>query len=290
MSEQNRRAFIFQDPHGRRWPRLRRVIVVFTLLLAAALIWFFKTLLVHPELKTPASVVPLKRQLRAAINRTEQDDPNAINWQRYYSESKSAQDRLANIRRQMRKTPGAKSEIRLAYYVEWDPNSLTSLEEHAGSLTHLAPEWFTLQGTDSRLVIEPNAHLVTFAAGHNLTLMPLLENLQGNTWQPEAVENLANGTADKRSRFIRDLLAELRRIKAGGVIIDWQQLDPAYRDNYSDFLQQIADALQKNGMELWFSVSPGEDFKTFNIFGDPDAQPGVKFNRPALETLSLIHI
>lgn len=284
MSEQNRRAFIFQDPHGRRWPRLRRVLVVFTLLLAAALVWFFKTLLVHPELKTPASVVPLKRQLKAAITRTEQDDPNAINWQRYYSESKSAQDRLANIRRQLRKTPGAKSEIRLAYYVEWDPNSLTSLEEHAGSLTHLAPEWFTLQGTDSRLVIEPNAHLVTFAAAHNLTLMPLLENLQGNTWQPEAVENLANGTADKRSRFIRDLLAELRRIKAGGVIVDWQQLDPAYRDNYSDFLQQIADALQKNGLELWFSVSPGEDFKTFNIFGDPDAQPGVKFNRPALET------
>ncbi|MDR3405225.1 MAG: glycosyltransferase [Chthoniobacter sp.] len=284
MSESDRGAFIFQDPYGRRWPRLRRVLVVALLLVAVAIVWFFRTLLVHPELKTPASVVPLKRQLKAAINRTEQDDPNAINWQRYYSESKSAQDRLDKIKRQLNKTPDPKGEIRLGYYVEWDPNSRASLEEHAGSLTHLAPEWFSLQGTDSRLVVEPNPRLVTFAAAHSLTLMPLLENLQGNTWQPEAVENLANGTADKRSRFIRDLLTQLRAMKAGGLIIDWQQLDPAYRDNYSDFLKQISDALQKAGMELWFSVSPGEDFKTFNIFGDPDAQPGMKSNRPPLET------
>src|SRR5579872_3072617 len=107
MSEHDRGAFIFQDLHGRRWPRLRRLLVVGVLLLAAAIVWFFRTLLVHPELKkTPSSIMPLKRQLSAAINRTEQDDPNAINWQRYYSESKTAQDRLANIRRQLRKTPG----------------------------------------------------------------------------------------------------------------------------------------------------------------------------------------
>jgi peptidoglycan/xylan/chitin deacetylase (PgdA/CDA1 family)/spore germination protein YaaH len=282
MSDRSR-AFIFQDPHGRRWPRLRRVLVVFGILGAIAIIWFFRTLLVHPQFKTPASVVPLKQQLKAAIKRTELNDPNAINWQKYYSQSKSAQERLAAIRKQLHKGPGVKAEIRLGYYVEWDPNSFASLEEHADSLTHLAPEWFSLQGSDSRLTVEPNPKLTLFAAAHNLTLMPLLQNLQGDTWQPEAVENLANGTADKRSRFIQALLAELRRIKAGGVIVDWEELDPSYRDNYSDLLSQMADALQAAGMELWFSVSPGEDFKTFNIFSDPDAQPGLTSNRPALE-------
>ncbi len=283
MSEPDRGAFIFQDLHGRRWPRLRRVLVVWGLLVAAAIVWFFRTLLVHPEFKTPASVVPLKKQLKAAISRTEQDDPNAINWQRYYSESKSAQERLDKIKKQVSKKPGPKGEIRLGYYVEWDPNSLASLEEHAGALTHLAPEWFSLQGTDSRLVAEPNPRLTLFAAAHDLTLMPLLQNIQGNTWQPEAVENLANGTADKRSRFIRSLLDQLKAMKAGGLIIDWQQLDPAYRDNYSDFLEQISAALKTANMELWFSVSPGEDFKTFHIFSDPDAQPEIKSNRRALE-------
>ena len=285
MSELDRRAFIFHDIHGRRWPRLRRALVVWGLIMAVGVVWFFRTLLIRPEFKPPAAVVLQKKQLKAAINRTEQDDPNAINWQRYYSESKTAQDRLINIHKQARKTPGTKGEIRLGYYVEWDPNSLTSLEEHGEALTHLAPEWFSLQGTDSRLVAEPNPRLVTFAAAHSLVLMPLLQNIQGSVWQPEAVENLANGTADKRARFIRDLLAQLRAVKAGGLIIDWEQLDPAYRDNYSDFIQQISTALKAADMELWFTVSPGEDFKTYHIFSDPAAQPTIKSNRVALEDI-----
>ena len=278
-----RGAFVFQDLHGRRWPRLRRVLVLLGLLVALAVVLFFRTLLVHPEMKTPAAVVQLKQKLKAAINSTEQDDPNAINWQRYYSESKSAEERLEKIHKKSGKPPVAKGEIRLGYYVDWDPNSLASLEEHADSLTHLAPEWFSLQGTESRLVAEPIPRLVTFAAAHNLTLMPLLQNMQGNTWQPEAVENLANGSADKRARFVRELIEQLRAMKAGGLIVDWQQLDPTYRDNYSDFLEQISAALQKNGMELWFSVSPGEDFKSYHIFTESDAQPGAKSNRRALE-------
>lgn len=163
MSDSERGAFIFQDPLGQRWPRLRRVLVVWGVLVAAATVWFFRTLLIHPELKTPPAVVPLKKQLKAAIERTEQDDPNAINWEKYYRQSQTAQERLANIRRQIRKSPTAKGEIRLGYYVEWDPNSFSSLEEHAGSLTHLAPEWFSLVDTDSRLVSDPDQKLSTFA-------------------------------------------------------------------------------------------------------------------------------
>jgi len=282
MSDHERGAFIFQDPHGRRWPRLRRVLVVWGLLVAVGMVWFFRTLLIHPELKTPPSVVPLKKQLKAAIARTNEDDPDAINWEKYYRQSQAV-ERPSNVPRQNRRAPGQKGEIRLGYYADWDSNSYSSLEQHADSLTHLAPEWFTLVDTNSRLVTDPIDRAATFAAAHNIKLMPLLQNLQGNTWQPEAVENLANGSADKRARFIRDLLAELKKIKAGGIIIDWQQLDPAYRDNYSDLLAQIASALQTSGMELWFTVSPGEDIKTFNIFSDPDAQPDIKSNRPALE-------
>src|SRR6185369_17104603 len=156
----DRGAFIFQDPLGRRWPRLRRLLLVSGILVVAATVWFFRTLLIHPELKTPPSVIPLKKQLKAAIERTEQDDPNAINWEKYYRQSQTAQERLANIRRQVRKAPVAKGQIRLGYYVEWDPNSFSSLEEHAGSLTHLAPECFSLEGTDSKLVTEIEPRII----------------------------------------------------------------------------------------------------------------------------------
>ncbi|HYR57482.1 MAG TPA: glycosyltransferase, partial [Chthoniobacteraceae bacterium] len=117
----------------------------------------------------------------------------------------------------------------------------------------------------SRLQIDSEPRLSTFAASRGITVMPLLRNLSGNEWQPEAVENLARGPADKRSRFIADLVGALRKMKAGGVIIDWEQLDPNFRDDYTDFLAQIADALHDAELELWFTVTMGEEFEIFDI-------------------------
>ena len=281
-SDPRKSGFIFQDLHGHRWPRLRRVLALWGLLLALAVVWFFRTLLIHPELRVPAAVRSLKGRLKTA-NHAAKDDPNALSFQKkllqldakaagenldpatiakLYGNSKAAQERLARIHAQLQRAHG---EIRLGLYVDWDPNSFASLEKHSGALTHLAPEWFALQGTDSQLIIETEPRLITFAAAHGLTLMPILHNLQGNTWQPEAVENLANGSADKRDRFVSELVAALQKAKAGGVILDWQQLDPSYQENYTDFIAQIADALGAAKMELWFMVSLGEDFDTFDI-------------------------
>jgi cellulose synthase/poly-beta-1,6-N-acetylglucosamine synthase-like glycosyltransferase/peptidoglycan/xylan/chitin deacetylase (PgdA/CDA1 family)/spore germination protein YaaH len=288
-----KRSFVFQDPHGKRWPRLRGVLVLWGVIMALGIIWFFQTLFIHPELRLPASVRSLKGQIRAAIRHTEQNDPTALSWQKqyelmratsrvtrekaqisdnpdaatlgkYYNQSKAAQERMAKIRAQLQTTK-ARGEIRLGLYVDWDPNSFSSLERHAAALTHLAPEWFSLQGTESRLVVNIEQRLVTFAGAHGLTLMPILRNLAGDTWQPEAVENMANGSADKRSRFITDLVANLQKAKAGGLILDWEELDPAYQQNYTDLIAQISDALQTNGLELWFMVSLDEDFQTFDI-------------------------
>jgi cellulose synthase/poly-beta-1,6-N-acetylglucosamine synthase-like glycosyltransferase/peptidoglycan/xylan/chitin deacetylase (PgdA/CDA1 family)/spore germination protein YaaH len=267
--------FVFQDPHGHRWPRLRRVLLVWGVLAMLGVIWFFQSVFVRPELKLPTSIRSLKGQLHAAINATERkpDDPNAINWQKYYATSQAGMERLARIRAQLRKGPQKTTEIRLGLYVDWDENSFASLEEHASSLTHLAPEWLTLVETDSKLVYDPDPKIAHFAAAHGLTTMPLLRNLQNDEWQPEAVENLANGSADQRAKFIAALVADLKDAKAGGVIIDWELVDPAYgekkaegrKDAYTGLLTEMADGLHDAGLELWFLVSPGDAFETFDL-------------------------
>ena len=261
------RRFVFQDPHGNRWPRLRRVLLVWGVLLGLAVVWFFQSVFVRPKLKLPHLIHSLKGQLHSAIKDTERkpDDPNAINWQKYYATSQAAMERLARIRAQLRKPRSGSAEIRLGFYVDWDENSFASLEEHAASLTHLAPEWFTLVQTTSNLVYSPDAKIGAFAASRGLALMPLLRNLEGDEWQPEAVENLANGSADKRAEFIAVLVRDLKKSGAGGVIIDWELVDPAYKDEYTDLLNDIAEALHGAGKELWFLVSPGDAFETFDL-------------------------
>ncbi len=263
----NPRGFIFQDPLGKRWPRLRLVVFAWAVFVALGVVWFFQVLLVRPEVRIPQSIRTLKGQLKTAAQRSTlpTNDPNAMNWQKFYEQSQASQERLARIRAQLKKAEKPKGEIRLGLYVDWDPNSFASLEEHAGSLTHVAPEWFSLVETDSKFQIDSEPRLSTFAASRGLVVMPILRNLSGNDWQPEAVENLARGPADNRSRFITRLVSELRKSKAGGVIIDWQQLDPNYRDDYSDFLAQIGDALHEAKLELWFMITMGEEFEIFDI-------------------------
>ena len=263
----DKRGFIFQDLQGKRWPRLRLALFGGLVVVALCVIWFFQVLFVRPEVRIPQSIRSLKGQLKAAAQRSALPtaDPKEMNWQRYYEMSQASQERLARVRAQLKKAGRPKGEIRLALHVAWDSNSFASLEEHAGSLTHVAPEWFSLVDTDSKLLIDPDPRLPAFAASHGLTLMPLLRNLSGNDWQPEAVENLARGAADARSRFINELIGALKKIKAGGVIVDWEQLDPNYRDDYTDFLAQIAEALHEANLELWFMVTMGEDLKTFDL-------------------------
>ncbi len=261
------KRFVFQDPQGRRWPRLRRVLLLWGVLCMLGVVLFFQSVFVRPELKLPRSIRSLKGQLHSAIKETERkpEDPNAINWQKYYATSQAAMERLTRIRAQLRKKRPGNAEIRLGFYVDWDENSFASLEEHAGSLTHVAPEWFTLVRTTSDLVFAPDTKLEKFAASRGLNVMPLLRNLENDEWQAEAVENLANGSADKRARFIEELVRDVTSANTGGVIIDWELIDPAYKQKYTELLSELADALHDEGKELWFLVSPGDAFETFDL-------------------------
>ena len=232
---------------------------------SAALVWFIWSLLERPELRQRASIADIKRLLHTAMQQSDQmpDDIKASEWQKYF-QSQNAQERLARVRTALRKghKPG---EIRLGFYVDWDPNSFASLEEHAGSLTHLAPEWFSLVDPDGKLLFEPEQRISTFAAARGIALMPVMSNLSGDSWQPEAVENLAHASNPRRTQFINDLIAKLKQSKSAGVILDWEQIDPEYTDEYTSLIEQMSEALHQADLEIWLMVSPGEEFETLDL-------------------------
>ena len=72
----------------------------------------------------------------------------------------------------------------------------------------------------------------------NTYLMTMLTNLVGDTWQPEVVENLAHGSLERQDRFIQKVLAILNDAKAAGVVVDWEQIDPAYKKDITAFLDR----------------------------------------------------
>jgi cellulose synthase/poly-beta-1,6-N-acetylglucosamine synthase-like glycosyltransferase/peptidoglycan/xylan/chitin deacetylase (PgdA/CDA1 family)/spore germination protein YaaH len=261
--------FVFSDPSGKRWPRLRLILLIGGVLFFVALVLFVQTLFVIPKMNVPFSLRQLKGQLRALQreNPAGQVSPASLLWEKF-SATRQAAKKLAGTAPASSPRPRKKApdnEVRLAFYVNGDPYSYASLEQHAAQITHVCPEWMTVIDGMGNLQIDSDSRVSKLAANKGIALMPLLTNLVGDTWQPEAIENLAHGPAKRQDRLIQEVLAVLRNAKAAGVVVDWQQIDPAYKKDLTAFIDKFADALHDDNKELWLCVQPGQELDYIDI-------------------------
>ncbi len=253
-----RAAFVFSDPAGRRWPRLRLTLLFAGIAVFIATVFFVQTLFVTPQLRLPFTLRQLKGQLKSLQkkNPAGQLPPNVPLWEKFIA-ARAAGKKPPVPAAAAKKLAGG--EVRMAFYTNGDPYSYKSLEQHAAQLTHVCPEWFALVDGLGNMQVDADVRLPKLAAAKGLALMPQLTNLVGDVWQPEAVENLAHGPAERQERFITKLVTDLRAARAAGVVIDWEQVDPAYKSDITKLLNKMADALHAAGLQLWVCVPPGQD-------------------------------
>ncbi len=253
-----RAAFVFSDPAGRRWPRLRLTLLFAGIAVFIATVFFVQTLFVTPQLRLPFTLRQLKGQLKSLQkkNPAGQLQPNVPLWEKFIA-ARVAAKKPPVPAASAKKLAGG--EVRMAFYTNGDPYSYKSLEQHAAQLTHVCPEWFTLVDGLGNMQVDADVRLPKLAAAKGLALMPQLTNLVGDVWQPEAVENLAHGPTERQERFITKLVTDLRAARAAGVVIDWEQVDPAYKSDITKLLNKMAGALHAAGLQLWICVPPGQD-------------------------------
>src|SRR5438874_6585019 len=259
--------FVFSDPAGKRWPRLRLALLILGVLAFVGTVLFVQTLFVAPQMRVPFSLRQLKGQLKALqkANPAVQIAPSSLLWQKFGA-AKQAAKKLAGVTPTPAPPPKTRkkappNEVRLAFYTNGDPYSYSSLEEHASLITHLCPEWITVVNGLGDIQIDPDIRLPKFCASKGIKLMPLVTNLVGDSWQPEAIENLAHGPADRQERFFAKIVAALRDAKAAGVVIDWEQIDPVYKKDVTAFIDKFCDALHNDDKELWLTVQPGQELE-----------------------------
>src|SRR3982074_741329 len=77
--------FVFSDPAGKRWPRLRLILLISGVLVFLGTILFVQTLFVAPQMRVPFSLRQLKGQLKALQkkNPAGQVAPNSLLWQKF---------------------------------------------------------------------------------------------------------------------------------------------------------------------------------------------------------------
>ena len=248
---------IFADPRGIRRRFLQIIAVLGVSAVVSAAAYFFWSLAIGPQLRLPAIVRNYQARLRALPPAKMPARDPKDNWRRIFHPRGKGQGPAASSQQK-------KEGVVLGYVAPWDPASLLSLERHADQLTHVAADWFSLTGVEAKLEEDPSSRARLLCVDKGIGFLPILRNLDGDEWQPEAVETLATMSPGERGRFLDGLVDRLPP-GSKGLLVEWSQLDPTIKKEVGQLVQELADRLHARGRELWFSVPTGSDFETFDL-------------------------
>jgi cellulose synthase/poly-beta-1,6-N-acetylglucosamine synthase-like glycosyltransferase/peptidoglycan/xylan/chitin deacetylase (PgdA/CDA1 family)/spore germination protein YaaH len=252
--------FIFHDPSGKRWARLRRFVqtgaLAFALLLALfVLVAFSGTQL--PTLGLPAvSPVVSAEDLRGIIrgDRAEKNIP-------YRDKKASKIQYVRSPSPVLRPKPAAKTTggapLVFGFFVNWDPGSIVSLRLHLSHITHLVPEWLTLQNANGDIDDQSDQTVIAIAQQANLPILALLTNFRGG-WQPGDVRRILNDR-DRRHDLIANIRSNLAEHKFAGVNVDFENLARRDRAPLVQFMRELADDLHRHGYIVTQDVPAGDD-------------------------------
>ncbi len=270
-------TFVFFDTGGSRWPKFRLMILVAGVILIFALTVFARTLFVPSQLKLSMAVQQLKSRLKALQNQEQPWKKHATPpvWQKFIKFNSSRPEHF-NDNTQFKsgfpphnvRSPDfqAGKEIRLGFYANWDPDSLDSLKANADKLTHLSPDWMTLEDGRGRMKIVRDKEIQDFLKTRGIVLLPLLSNMaSAGNWVPDVVEGLINSPFAVQEQFAENLKMKLKELGAGGVILDFEDADPSYREAMTGFLKKTAAALHAEDLELWLCIPMGPQLNIFDL-------------------------
>ena len=248
---------IFADPRGIRRRVLQVAALFGVLLVTGATAYFIWGLLIGPQLQLPSAVRDFRARLKA-LPPAKLPPLNAKgDWRRIHAPQGPSLTKGSSSR-------PASGMVVMGYVAPSDPASLLSLERHADALTHVASDWFSLTGVEGKLNEEPSDKARLLCVRKRLAFLPILRNLEGNDWQPEAVEALASASPAERVAFMDQLIGRLPP-GSQGLLVEFSQLDPTYKAETSRLIKEMAERLHAAGKELWFTVPTGNDFDSFDL-------------------------
>jgi len=265
--------FIFLDPRGKRWPRLRLIILIASILFLVCLTLFAQTLLVPSQFHLPTSVQQLKSRLKALQagdlpERKRVTRPLWLNFDKALRGQNTPQPTANAVSPHQPLGPGlpAGQEIHLGFYESWDPDSIDALKANLGQLTHISPDWITLSDGDGQFTAIKDEALLETIKGSPVVLLPLLSNMSRlGHWLPDVAEGLINGPAASQESFQLALIKELLAMGAGGIVLDLEDIDPTYRQAMTTFLTGLASALHRQDLELWLCVPMGQQLNVYDL-------------------------
>ncbi|KYP15186.1 polysaccharide deacetylase family protein [Flavihumibacter sp. CACIAM 22H1] len=142
--------------------------------------------------------------------------------------------------------PARLSEIRAAFYVDWDPQSFYSLQQHISKLNTVVPEWFFIDPTTDTLQPQIDTLALQLMKKNKLCILPLLNNInqskEDGEFDGSILHRILHNPA-KKERLIRDIVKYIRQYQLQGINIDFEEFNEAGDEPIIAFQKELYEKL-----------------------------------------------
>lgn len=118
-----------------------------------------------------------------------------------------------------------KHQVRAAFYVDWDPQSFYSLQQHIDQLNMVVPEWFFIDPATDTLRVEIDQEALQLMKQKQVRIVPLINNtneaLGEGAFDGDMMHRILHDPA-KRNRLINDIVKYLDQYQLQGINIDFE--------------------------------------------------------------------
>ena len=253
-------TFVFHDPSGRRWARVRRVAGAAGVFGLLAFCVFLLSLFISPQLPNlglPAVEHLVRFAEVPSVIRGEKAVKNVpFKLQKAVKNLKYVRSASPVIHPKTAATSGPSQPVVFGYYVNWDPASIVSLRLNLQHLTHLVPEWLVLQHGKGELDDQTDPTVARIASDAKLPVLAMVTNFRDG-WQAGDLHSVLS-TAEARAALVENIYSNLEEHKFAGVNLDFEELRAADSGRMIAFLRALRDRLAPAGMLVTESVAVGD--------------------------------
>lgn len=158
------------------------------------------------------------------------------------------------------------SEIRAAFYVDWDPQSLFSLQKNIDKLNMVVPEWFFIDPKTDLLQTEIDTAALKVMRKGKVKIVPLINNINESLREGEFDGDLIHRILHdktKRERLINDIAKTLKKYNFQGINIDFEEFKENSDEPIITFQKELYQKLHPLGYLVSQDIMAGDD--DFNI-------------------------
>ena len=165
-------------------------------------------------------------------------------------------------------TPSIIGKVRWAYYVPYADDSLDSLKKNAGSLTHLSPYWYTVDGAGNVHLLDADGNesnretVIQLARNNKIKIIPMVKN---SATYADFTNVLSSVIV--REKVINQLVTLVKNNGFDGIHIDFEGISAEDRVYLTQFMARLAPAMRNEGKLVTQAVPAKETDRTVGWAG-----------------------